>query len=85
MKGWIVHFRLGGNRYYPRQVILEIPGIKSRDFYKLIGRKVVWKNPQTNKKFVGKIVRQHGKGGRVIAVFRKSLPGQALGTEVEII
>jgi len=49
----------------------------------LIGRKVVWK--QGKNKFMGKIVGLHGKNGLVRVKFRKGVPGQALGTTVELV
>ncbi|MDI6805626.1 MAG: 50S ribosomal protein L35ae, partial [Candidatus Bathyarchaeia archaeon] len=41
-----------------------------------------WKNGKN--KFVGKIVALHGKKGLVRVRFRRGLPGQALGTKVEL-
>jgi large subunit ribosomal protein L35Ae len=49
----------------------------------LIGRKVVWKEGKN--KLIGKIVGLHGKKGVVRAKFRKGVPGQALGTTVELV
>jgi large subunit ribosomal protein L35Ae len=49
----------------------------------LIGRKVAW--PVGERKCTGKIVSLHGKNGLVKARFRKGVPGQALGSQVEII
>ena len=49
----------------------------------LIGQKVVWKGE--NKKLGGKIVGFHGKNGAVRVRFKKGVPGQALGTTVELI
>jgi len=49
----------------------------------LIGRKVVWKKGKN--KLIGKIVSLHGKKGVVRAKFRKGVPGQALGTTVELV
>jgi large subunit ribosomal protein L35Ae len=49
----------------------------------LIGRKVVWKKGKN--KLIGKIVGLHGKKGVVRAKFRKGVPGQALGTTVELV
>jgi len=49
----------------------------------LIGRKVVWKKGKV--RFIGKIVAFHGKKGLVRAKFRKGVPGQALGTTVELV
>ncbi len=50
---------------------------------KLIGEKVVWKNE--NKRHVGRITGFHGKNGVVIVRFKKGVPGQALGTAVELV
>ena len=49
----------------------------------LIGQKVVWKGK--NKKHIGKIIGLHGKNGVVRVKFKKGVPGQALGTTVELI
>ncbi len=48
----------------------------------LIGRKVIWKGEKT--RFVGKIVGFHGKNGAVRVKFKKGVPGQAIGTMVEL-
>jgi large subunit ribosomal protein L35Ae len=44
---------------------------------------VVWKGEK--KQFIGRIVGFHGKNGAVRVKFRKGIPGQALGTIVELI
>ena len=49
----------------------------------LMGQKVVWKGE--NKKLIGKIVGFHGKNGAVRVKFKKGVPGQALGTTVELV
>jgi large subunit ribosomal protein L35Ae len=49
----------------------------------LIGQKVVWKDK--NKKLIGKIAGFHGKNDVVRVKFKKGVPGQALGTTVELI
>ena len=49
----------------------------------LIGQKVLWKGEK--KKRIGKIVGFHGKNGAVRVKFKKGVPGQALGTIVELI
>ena len=49
----------------------------------LIGQKVLWKGEK--KKRIGKIVGFHGKKGVVRVKFKKGVPGQALGTIVELI
>jgi len=49
----------------------------------LIGRKVVVKYGKND--FIGRIMGLHGKKGVVKAKFRKGVPGQALGTTVELV
>ena len=49
----------------------------------LVGRKVVW--VEGKNRFVGKIAGFHGKNGVVRVRFLKGLPGQALGTTVELV
>ena len=50
---------------------------------KLLNQKVIWKSEK--KQFVGKVIGFHGKNGVVRVRFKKGLPGQALGTEVELV
>ncbi len=85
MKGKIVSFRRGGNRYYPLQAIVEVEGAGVGDFHKLVGKKVVWRHPLTGAVFTGRIVRLHGRRGRVIVRFKRQPPGEAVGREVEIV
>ena len=49
----------------------------------LVGRKVVWKGEKS--RLVGKIVGLHGRNGMLRARFNKGVPGQALGTTVELV
>jgi large subunit ribosomal protein L35Ae len=48
----------------------------------LIGQKVIWKGEKSQ--FIGKIVGFHGKNGAVRVKFKKGVPGQAIGTTVEL-
>jgi len=47
------------------------------------GRKVVWKT--ANRNVAGRIVGLHGKNGVVRVKFNKAMPGQAIGTTIEIL
>jgi len=49
----------------------------------LIGKKVVWKGK--TKKVAGRIVGFHGKNGAVRVRFKRGIPGQGLGTTVELV
>jgi len=69
----------------PKQMIIKVAGVDTKEAATgLKGKTVVWTTP-TGKKIEGKISNPHGNKGYVRAIFaEKGLPGQALGTEVEI-
>jgi len=68
----------------PKEYLIQFSDVKSvSEVGQLIGRKVAW--PPGERKCIGKIVSLHGKNGLVRARFRKGVPGQALGSLVEII
>ena len=84
MKGVIVNYRRGRHTQNPHQMIIKVEGVESREeAQKLVGKSVVWKTPG-GKEIVGRITAVHGNKGAVRARFERGLPGQALGTEVEI-
>jgi large subunit ribosomal protein L35Ae len=84
VQGVIVSFRRGPKTQKPKEYLLRFPGIESvSEAGRLVGRKVAW--PIGKHKCLGKIVALHGKNGLVRARFRKGVPGQALGSPVEII
>ena len=83
-EGVIVSYRRGPKTQKPEECILRFPSTESGgEAAHLIGRKVAW--PIGKHKARGKIVAFHGKNGLVRARFRKGVPGQALGSLVEII
>jgi large subunit ribosomal protein L35Ae len=85
-QGFIVNHRRGGRTgvQKPHEYILRFPGIESvGEAGRLLGRKIAW--PVGKREVRGKIVAVHGKNGFVRARFRKGVPGQALGSLVEII
>jgi large subunit ribosomal protein L35Ae len=83
-QGVIVSCRRGPKTQKNKEYILRFLGIESvSEAAHLIGRKVAW--PIGKHKALGKIVALHGKNGLVRARFRKGMPGQALGSPVEII
>jgi large subunit ribosomal protein L35Ae len=68
----------------PKEYLIQFSDVKSvSEAAQLIGRKVAW--PVGERKCIGRIVSLHGKNGLVKARFRKGVPGQALGSPVEII
>jgi large subunit ribosomal protein L35Ae len=84
IKGIIVNYRLGPKTQKPKECIIQFKHIDSAsEASRLIGRKIAWKSGE--KKIIGKIVALHGKKGLVRARFRKGVPGQALGSLVELV
>ena len=83
--GIFVNFRQGMFTQYPHNILMRIPGIdSSNSAAKYIGRKVIWRS-ESGKKLVGKVVKTHGRNGVLMSRFRKGLPGQAIGSSVEIV
>jgi large subunit ribosomal protein L35Ae len=82
--GRITNYRIGIRTQYSRECLLQFTGVDSAaQAGPLIGQKVVWKGE--NKTLIGKIVGFHGNSGAVRAKFKKGVPGQALGTKVELV
>jgi len=82
--GKIVNYRIGIKTQMPKWCLIQFADANSiSKAGQLIGRKVVLKYGKN--KFIGKIMGFHGKKGVVRAKFRKGVPGQALGTTVELV
>ena len=79
-------FRGSRRRRTGNQMIVCIPDVKTKDAAKtLLGKKAVWTTPGKDKKTItGKISAVHGNKGCVRVIFEKGLPGQSLGTEVQV-
>jgi large subunit ribosomal protein L35Ae len=86
VKGKVVQFRMGKRTYTPRHFLIEISEVDDREkAKKFIGDTVEWKSPGKTEKIIsGKIASTHGNKGVLRAIFEKGLPGQAIGTEVEV-
>jgi large subunit ribosomal protein L35Ae len=85
-KGIVVQFRRGRKNYKPRHFLIEVEGTDSRDKAKeFVGKKVIWTSTgKESKKINGIVSSAHGNNGVIRAIFERGLPGQAIGTEVEI-
>ena len=83
----VIQFRRGRKTYTPRHFLIEIPGVDSREkATEFIGKTVEWKSSGKEPKIIrGKIASAHGGNGVVRAILEKGLPGQAIGTDIEII
>ena len=82
--GRITNYRSGNSTQYPHECLIQFnhEDLVSRAG-ELIGQKVFWKSK--NKEFVGKISGFHGKNDILKVKFKKGLPGQAIGTLVNLI
>lgn len=84
MKAKVIQFRMGRHVIHPRHFLIEVEGITGRsEAEKLTGKEVSWKSP-AGKIIVGKISGAHGNNGVARAIFEKGLPGQAVGTQLEV-
>lgn len=82
--GTILNFRIGIRTQNPKECLIKFDHVKSASLAdQLINRKVVWN--QGDNRIVGRIAGSHGKNGVVKVKFTKGVPGQALGTKVELI
>jgi ribosomal protein L35AE/L33A len=77
MRGIVINFRRGRHTQNNKQlVILPLENTNP------IGKKVIISMGKT--KFIGKITRKFGKG-KYLALFKRGLPGEVIGKEVEIL
>lgn len=82
--GRITNYRIGIRTQMSHECLIQFPDILTiAKASNIVGQKVVWQGE--NKKHTGKIIGFHGKNGVVRAKFKRSIPGQAIGTTVELI
>jgi len=85
MKARIVNYRGGKGTQLPNQLLIEIAGCETRAVAsKFIGKRVLWRSP-AKKEIRGKITQTHGNNGILRVRFSKGLPGQSLGTRIDIL
>ena len=86
LSGRITNYRTGIKAQMPKECLIEFDTITSASLAgKIVGQKVVWENGLNLKSHTGKIVGAHGRNGMVRVKFARALPGQAIGTIVELI
>jgi large subunit ribosomal protein L35Ae len=82
--GRIVNYRTGPKSQTSKECLIEFPQVTSVSLVsKLLGQKVAWENG--NCKIVGKVMGPHGKNGMVRVRFKRGVPGQAIGTMVQLV
>jgi len=84
MEGVIKNFRRSRHTQKTNHMIVYLGDIDNREkAAKLVGKSAVWKSPK-GKEINGKVASAHGNKGAVRIIFEKGMPGQSLGTKVEI-
>jgi large subunit ribosomal protein L35Ae len=84
MEAVIEHFRGGRHNQINNQMIIIVNGINKREKTKtLLGKKVIWKSPK-GKELIGEVIKAHGNKGALRVRFETGMPGQSIGTKVEI-
>ena len=86
VKGTVIQFRRGRKTYKPKHFLIEIPSCDTKEkAEKFKGKPIEWKSPGKEPKIIkGKIASSHGNKGVLRAIFELGLPGQAIGTNVEV-
>ncbi|MDD5178105.1 MAG: 50S ribosomal protein L35ae [Candidatus Nanoarchaeia archaeon] len=85
MEAMINTFRMGRHTHQTNQMIISIKSIDNKEkAEKLVGKKVSWKSPKGTE-IKGEIRAIHGNNGALRVLFEKGMPGQAVGTKVEVI
>jgi len=84
MEGIIVSFRRGRHTQKDNQILVNVKDIDNKEkASKLIGKTVIWKSP-AGKEIKGKISNAHGNNGVLRVLLERGMPGQSLGTKVNI-
>ncbi len=82
--GRITNYRTGPKSQESKVCLIQFGGIDSAGLAgKLVGQKVTWKNETSS--MIGKIIGLHGRNGMVKVRFKHGVPGEAIGTVVELI
>ncbi len=84
MEATIVNFRLGRHTKSEKQMVVRTKTSTNKEQAdKLKGKKVTWKT-SSGKVIKGVIKAPHGNSGAFRVEFERGIPGQAVGTKVEI-
>jgi ribosomal protein L35AE/L33A len=82
--GRITNYRIGIRTQTAHECLVEFQdALAVAKANRLVGRKVVWQGK--NVKHTGKIIDFHGRNGVVRVRFKKSIPGQGIGTIVQLV
>ena len=85
MKAAISNYRRSRHAQKTTHYILVPQGTKTKKEAEALKGKSVSFITESKKVIKGKIAASHGNKGAVRAIFERGLPGQALGTKVDIV
>ena len=84
MEGVIINYRGSHKTQNTNQMIVKVDGIESRaKASELLKKELIWKTP-TGKEIKGVVLAEHGNRGAIRVKFERGLPGQSIGTKVDI-
>jgi ribosomal protein L35AE/L33A len=84
MDAKIVSYRRGRHTGYTNQLIVTVDGVADiKGAGAFVGKKILWGKGVGKK--VGVVVKQHGRSGALLVRFGEGLPGQAVGTNAQIV
>jgi len=84
MEATIVHFRGSRRVRSHNQMIVEVNGIDTKEkASNIVGKKAVWKS-SSGKQITGQVTAIHGNSGALRVRFETGMPGQSIGSKVEI-
>ena len=81
-KGMVLGYGLGAHRQRNNVMIVSVVGATPDEAKGMIGAVVGW--PYAAPVIEGVVRKRHGAGGKLVASFKRGLPGEAIGTECKI-
>ena len=85
MEAMIINYRRGRKTQTTNQMVLLVPGYTKEKAKSLVGKSVIYTCEGKDKKQIkGTISAVHGNSGAVRALFETGMPGQAIGSKVEV-
>jgi len=83
MNGIIANYRGARHTQKDNQMIIVSDATNKEEANALVGKTVIWKSP-AGKELKGKVTFAHGGKGAVRVLFETGMPGQSVGTKVDI-
>ena len=84
MEGIIKNYKRGRHTQTTNQMVVVVKGVSNKEeAAKLVGKKTVWKSP-AGKEIIGEVRSSHGNKGAVRVLFSTGMPGQAIGSKINL-